>query len=442
MRKIKSPTLHCAAVLGLVSIVSLGGACTQKSLLAGDAVQPTDAKTEKAVTTTGGTSPQIEAAQKLIEKAPDAANGYNRLAAVYIRQARETGDFSLNSKAEANVSRALEKEPNNSDSLKLKASLLLTFHRFKEALDFAAGLQKQYPRDSFVYGVLTDANVELGNYPEAVNTAQMMVDLKPNTESYSRVSYIRSLHGATEGAIEAMKHAARIADPRDKEAQAWCLVHLGDEYFKVGRYREAENSFDEALQILPDYYLALAGKGRVRAAQNDFETGIKFLTAAQNRVPLTDTAISLGDIYTRINNREEAQKQYDLAQFIEQKFDNTEQRTLALFWADRDMKLDEALEIARRESAARKDIYTADILAWCLYKKGDFADAKKAITDAMRLKTKDARILYHAGMIEKALGNRKAAAQLLKQSLEINPAFDFVQSENAKLALNELSRNA
>jgi hypothetical protein len=45
-------------------------------------------------------------------------------------------------------------------------------------------------------------------------------------------------------------------------------------------------------------------------------------------------------------------------------------------------------------------------------------------------------------MIEKALGNKKAAAQLLKQSLELNPAFDFIQSENAKIALNELSRNA
>lgn len=443
MRKISSSSASRLGAAALSAVVLFNGACTQKQISASGSTEPqtSEVKTETAPIA-DSLSPRIEAAQKLIEKNPGAAQSYNQLTAAYIQTARENGDFSLNSKAEAANRRALEIEPRNQDSLRLKATLLLTFHRFAEALEMGTGLRETNPQDAFVYGVLTDANVELGNYPEAIKAAQQMVDLKPNLESYARVSYLRSLHGDSNGAIEAMKTAATIAGASDKESQAWCLTHLGEEYFKIGKHAEAEKYYDAALRAFPDYTAALAGKGRARAAQGDFETAIKFLTAAQNRVPLTDTAILLGDIYTRMGNAEEAQKQYDLAQFIEQKFDNTEQRTLALFWADRDTKLDEALEIARRESAARRDIYTADVLAWCLYKTGDFAAAKEAIADAMRLKTKDARILYHAGMIEKALGNKKAAAGFLKQALEINPAFDFVQSENAKLALNELNRNA
>ncbi|HEV8157389.1 MAG TPA: tetratricopeptide repeat protein, partial [Pyrinomonadaceae bacterium] len=91
-----------------------------------------------------------------------------------------------------------------------------------------------------------------------------------------------------------------------------------------------------------------------------------------------------------------------------------------------------------KEHAARKDIFTADIYAWCLYKKGNFQEAKNIIQEAMRLKTKDARIFYHAGLIEKSLGNKKEAVQFLQKALKTNPSFDLLQAENAKSALQEL----
>ncbi|MEJ7701372.1 MAG: hypothetical protein WKF71_17250 [Pyrinomonadaceae bacterium] len=58
----------------------------------------------------------------------------------------------------------------------------------------------------------------------------------------------------------------------------------------------------------------------------------------------------------------------------------------------------------------------------------------------MRLKTKDARIFYHAGMIEKGLGNKKAAAEYLQKAVQTNPSFDILQAENAKQALQELKQ--
>lgn len=388
--------------------------------------------------TSVSTNPRIQKAQALIEKMPNSPRGYNSLAIAYIKSARETGDFSLNSKAETAVNRALEVEPENLDAYKLKASLHLTFHRFQEGLEAGLELQKTNPNDAFIYGVLTDANIELGNYKEAAEAAQKMVDLRPNMESYARVSYVRTHYGDSDGAIEAMSLAARIADPMDKEAQAWCLTYLGNEYFKVGRFEEAEKQYDTALEIFPNYHLALAGKGHARAASGDYENAVKFYTQSQDRVPATLTIIALGDVYTKIGESEKAQKQYALAEFIEQKLGNIDQRTLALMWADHNTKLDEALAIAEKEHTVRKDIFTADIYAWCLYKKGNFQAAQNIINEAMRLKTKDARIFYHAGMIEKGLGNKKAAADFLQKALQTNPAFDVLQAENAKTALQEL----
>ncbi len=382
---------------------------------------------------------EISDVQKIIARMPDSPAGYTQIAAIYIKRARATGDFSLNAKAETAVEKALQIAPEDAAAQKFRASLHLTYHRFAEALELGKKLQNEYPNDAFVYGVLTDANVELGNYQEAVEAAQKMVDLKPNTSSYARVAHLRSLNGDHAGAVEMFKTAARTADPQDKEAQSWCLVQLGDELWKNGKYAESEKVYDEALANLPNYYLALPGKGRARVAQNDLDAAVMILTDALNRVPNVETAILLGDIYTKQGNIEKAKQQYDLVEVIEQKIGvNNDQKRLALMWADQNMRLDDALAIVKRESEMRKDIFTADALAWTLYKKGQLTDAKTAIAAAMNPKANDARIYYHAGMIEKDSGNKAEAKKMLEAALKINPMFDLLQAENARKALSEL----
>ena len=57
--------------------------------------------------------------------------------------------------------------------------LLLGKHEFAAALEAAKELNRKLPDDVMLYGFLTDANVELGNYKEAETAAQWMLDLKP-----------------------------------------------------------------------------------------------------------------------------------------------------------------------------------------------------------------------------------------------------------------------
>ncbi|MEO8042641.1 MAG: tetratricopeptide repeat protein [Acidobacteriota bacterium] len=381
----------------------------------------------------------LSKAQAEIDKAPDQPLAYSNLAMLFMKEARKTGDFSLNEKAGSAVYRALELSPDDIPARKLAASLHLAYHRFQDALEAAKKLRSELPNDAFAYGVLTDAYMELGEYPEAVESAQRMVDLKPNTASYSRVAQLRVLHGDHKGAIEMFTQAARTADPSDNETQSWCLVQLGDELWRNGKFAEAEKAYDEAIQNYPGYFLAIAAKGKARASAGDHEAAIKFLTDAQNRVPSAETIVLLGDIYSIQGDEEKAQAQYALLEVVEKKLGSAgDQKRLALAWADHGINLDQALAIASNEFAVRKDIYTADILAWCLFKKGDLIEAKNKIDDAMRLKTNNARIIYHAGMIAKASGHKTKARTLLAAALKLNPAFDIVQAAEAKRALTEL----
>ncbi|MEA2176356.1 MAG: hypothetical protein QOD00_3948 [Blastocatellia bacterium] len=379
----------------------------------------------------------IIAAQRSVERDPSHAAGYNLLTAAFMQKARETGDFSFNAKAEDALNHAFKVAPDDYDALKLRAKLLLTYHRFADALETARRAQAVNPRDHDVYGAMTDALVELGDYAGAVEAAQMMVDLRPDTASYSRISYLRSLHGDNKGAIEAMRLAVQAANPQDPESVAWCRVHLGDELLSAGQSAEAEREYDHALFLFPDYHLALAAKARARLAAGDANGAIAFYTRAVERVPLPDYASALGDIYHKLGRKDEAQKQYALVEFVEKTgaMDGTYSRQLALFWADHDMRLDDALAAAERERAARKDIYTCDALAWCLYKKGQLTEAQTAMDEALRLGTKDPRLLYHAGMLAHARGDEHKAANFLKQAFAINPSFDVLQSDVARRTL-------
>lgn len=404
---------------------------------------------------TSSAAGNLSTADKLIKRAeivsrvsPGSSEGFNLLGAAYIEKARETGDFSFNARAESALKRSLEVDPANFDAMKMRATLLLSYHKFAEALEATRQALKLRPDNATIYGAMTDALVELGRYDEAKKAAEKMLTLQPDSSAYCRISYLRALHGDAAGAIEAMQQAVRYARPRDFETIAWARVHLGDELLNAGRPADAETQYDLALEALPDYHLALSGKARARLRAGDIEGAVSYYQKSQARVPLPDTVIALGDLLTVTGRTEEARKQYELLEFIEGAGSSgaagateatTYSRQLAMYYANHDLQVQKALTIARQERAVRADVYTCDALAWCLFKNHLVDEARQAITEALRLGTRDAQIHYHAGLIYQALGDREKALKHLRIALEINPTFDALQAERARQAHAEMA---
>jgi len=345
------------------------------------------------------TDQRILRAMRVVEKMPNSADGYNQLAAAYMQKARETADFDLNKNADDAITRSLAVERDNYDALKLRAKLQLTYHRFSDALDTARKAQAVRTDDHDVWGQITDALVELGDYAGAVNAAQKMVDLRPDSSSYARVSYLRSLHGDTQGAIQAMVAAVKSANPNDAEAVAWCHVQLGNELITAGKSEAGEREFDEALQIFPDHPLALRAKAQARKEAGDVESAIKI---SEREGASADAAQMLGDLYTLQGRKDDALKQYEKFETLERENAIRERswRHMINYWLDHDRNLEEALTLASREYETRKDIFTCDSLAWALFKNGSIGDAKKLMTEALRTGTKDPRLIRHASIIK------------------------------------------
>lgn len=352
---------------------------------------------------------RIVRAKQLIERTP-SAEAYNQLAAAYMQKARETSDFSFNAHAGEAINQSLAIENDNYDALKLRAKLELTYHRFAEALQTARRAQNFRDDDHDVWGQITDALVELGEYKGAVEAAQKMVDLRPDSSAYARVSYLRSLHGDTDGAIEAMTAAVKSANPNDPEAVAWCHVQLGNELLNAGKLEAAERQFDQALHIFPEHRLAIEGKGRAKMASGNLQEAIAIYEREQAKSPSADAAAVLGDLYAGLGKTDLARSQYEKFEILERANAELERswRHMINFWLDHDRNLTDSLTLARREYEARKDIFTCDTLAWALFKNGNVQEARKLIDEALRTGSKDARINNHAGVIYKSLKSTKS----------------------------------
>jgi len=65
-------------------------------------------------------------------------------------------------------------------------------------------------------------------------------------------------------------------------------------------------------------------------------------------------------------------------------------------------------------------------------------EAQDAMTAALRLGTLEPRLFYHAGMIARAQGRRRAAHAYPEHALALNPHFDPLQSVVAGRVLVDL----
>ncbi len=365
---------------------------------------------------------RLEAALRLD---PDWAPAYADLGLALLQRVRENADASLYARAEAAFDEALRRDPRLVDALIGQGMLALARHDFPAALDWAVRARAVNPYRSAVLGLEVDAYVELGRYDEAVAAAQRMVDQRPDIASYSRVAYLRELHGDVPGAIAAMEAAVAAGAP-GAEGTRWALAQLGDLHLRQGAPDEAEQVYLAALRADPTYAFALAGLANAHAARGNFRGAITVYEPLVERLPLPEFAIALGELYEATGQAAAAERQYGLVRALQALNAAAGMDTdleMALFEADRGADPARAVVMARAAYARRPSIHGADALAWALFRAGDAAAARPYMTEALRLGTEDALLHFHAGWIAAGSGDPDAARRHLERALAINPAF-------------------
>ena len=323
------------------------------------------------------------------------------LADALVRQTRITGNAGLALEAETALRRALTADPANYDANRELGSLLLSQHRFREAISVGEKNRDARPYDALNYGVIGDGHLELGEYEQAFDAFDKMMALRPGAASYARVAYARELQGNLTGAVEAMKLAADATPPEDSESLAWHHAQVGDLYLRLGKLHDAEVEYVAASHAFPGHPFAMMGYARLLAARGEQRSALNLLQELARTAPTPDLAARTGDLLEQLGRHDEAERQYALAE-AGWRVDAPEPKNLARFLAEHNRAIPEAVAIAEKAAAGRRDIFTEDALAWAYFKAGRVAAARDAIALALRTGTRDADILAHAKAIQSA----------------------------------------
>ena len=382
---------------------------------------------------------EVAKASEMARSHPSDA-AWSRLGDSYMQKARETMDLSYYGRAEASYKKSLALNPKYANALAGMAWVESGRHEFEQSIEWANKALKVEPDRADAYGLLGDAATEMGDYDSAFEHYQKMLDLKPGIASYSRAAHLLFVTGGFEKATLLMSKAigAGGAYPENK---AWCIAQMALLNFAQGGYLPAEQLLNQGLKETPDNYHLLVAMGKVKAAKKDYAAAIEFYKRAEAIVPQHDVVVALGDLYTLQGKTEEAAKQYALVDFIRQlnKANGViGDLQMAQFLADHDRNLEEALRLAEAEYKTRPTVYGADTLAWCYYKNGRLAEARKYSAKALSQQTPEALFLYHRGMILAKAGDNGGARKLLYQALSQNPYFDPLASQIAMKEVQEL----
>jgi len=312
---------------------------------------------------------KIEWAAAAIDEDPDAYQNHNRLALAYTQRARETANSDYYDRALDALDVSFDLAPNNFQARKLVVWAQLGQHEFAKALEGATELQRIAPDDLLVYGLLTDAHIELGNYAEAEEAAQWMLNLRPgNIPGLTRAAYLRELFGDIDGAIDLMATAYPAIQRRETEDRAWTLTHLAHLELERGRNERAETMLAEALALFPDYHYALANLAKVRTAQGRLSEAVELLRKRYAIAPHPENLYELAVALERSGGSDEAAPLFEsfvANALAESKGWDNANRELIAYLVDVDPA--QALSIARREIDRRSDVFTLDAYAWALH---------------------------------------------------------------------------
>lgn len=365
-----------------------------------------------------------------IEENQDVIKSRLGLATIYIKEGRITGDHAYyDAAAMQQVNSILKNDADNFEALTYKSLIYLSQHHFAEGLEVAEKAKAINPANAFIYGLLVDANVEMGNYTRAVANSDSMVSIRPDMTSYSRISYLREIHGDYPGAIDAMLRAVEAGVPGD-EGTEWTRVQLGHLYENTGDIKRAEMHYTIALDERPDYAYALAGMAHIAIANHDYTKAIQYYLKADSLVADNVFKEELVDVYKLAGENGKAVK---LAQSVVEDMSKASKAELTNenigHYSDRELAYaylkvndnDKALTHALAEYNRRPDNNDVnETVAWVYYNQNKADKAIPYIKEALKTNCRNPSLLVHAGLIYARAGEKKLAKKYLEESTASN----------------------
>jgi tetratricopeptide (TPR) repeat protein len=427
---------HLLAAVTLGALALAGGAAAR--IVSADDVRAPLAAARPAVDP-ADLDRRIALVEARARRDPFSAADRGWLAQLLLQRARESGSAEevLRAETEARASLRL-RDTHNAAARALLAMSLVEQHRFAEALAEADALVAVEPDNEAFRAMLGEIRMELGDYAGAEAVFGSLASSRANLDVAPRLARWAEIEGRTAEA-RALLHAARdrvaLRTDLQPELVAWFHLRVGDFELRHGELDAAEEAFRAGLEVFPEDRRLLAAMARLEGARGDWAEAIEFGERAVAAAAEPGTLALLSDLYAASGDAERAAEYARVVEVSLAGSAGAYHRAEGLFLLDHGRLVPQVLAQARADLRTRRDVYGHDLVAWALHRAGRHAEARLAMAAALSRGTRDPMLLYHAGMIEKALGRPERSREYLREALDVSPVFHPVHARLAREAL-------
>lgn len=369
---------------------------------------------------------RIERSEKQAFSAPVHFEPVVQYVYLVYHKAGLTGELGDLRGAVAILDRAIKEVGPAEDLYRLRVHLDLKLHRVPEAKQDLERVP-DLASSGETLALAADVAFQEGRYAEARSGYEQAIAKERTWDNLARLAFLESQFGDTAGADHLYADAEDEITAKEMRSFAWVELQRGLLEFKHGRFESAFAHYNRADRAYTGYWMTKEYLAELLGAEGKFEEAAKLYQEAVVLAHHPEIEQQLGDLYLFMGKQPLAKPWYDRAlSGFRHAADLGEvlyYHHLSTYYADAAGDGAAALEWAQKDAAVRPGAQVRDSLAWAFYRKGDFDKALEIESEVLASGIKDPHLLFHAGMIDMAVGRAEEGKRLMSAVAEINPRF-------------------
>ena len=316
-------------------------------------------------------------------------------------------------KAVNEINRALSINPDNANYIKYKAQIFCETNKLSDAVKTLDSLLNQ--------------DINILDYKNDVEGLRYYTLAKATKDRAKSRFYLANYFIKTGDNTRAIKELNQNIAQNKKDYQSTTL--LAEIYFRQNNLADAMDLYEKAYKIKKNYPETLIGIANMYLFKKDYKNALEFyIKASKKDKNNTEALINASLCYKMLGITDKS------TEYANKVFEKDKVNAKTYYTAS---KIDEIKNIQYLKKAVSQNPMFID--AWLdladIAIKNNRADlAKTYIKPVKYVDSKNYRYYYYSGLIKKQQGNKDAAAQDFKKSLEINPFFvDASKELNSQL---------
>lgn len=366
-----------------------------------------------------------EAVLEAITLNPGLDKAHSLLALLSLQE----GDFATVKKEAAT---ALKLNPRDVQAAFILAQGTFLSKEYVTAERMFSELHAKVPGNMEVLGSLGLTYMALQQPDKAKQTFEKLLNLQPgNAKVFSFLLQMAQADGKQKDELIAMLQAQIDQAPLSGDLQ----ILMGNLLLSDNKPDQALESYNKAQQLAPQNQQSYTMSALILTSQGKTDQAIAEYQELLAKQPRSIGAyMGLGGIYEQIGKDALAKEAYEKILTIKPDFAPAANNLAWMIAESNDPDLGEALRLAMTaKQQLPNDVSIIDTLGWVHYKRGSFALARKAFSQAVQKQEEMPILRYHLALALFGEGEKQAAIKEVERALSLPQPFKEKEEAAATL---------